>query len=243
MRARDGRGRVQGVTRRSLLGGKGANLAEMSGHRPAGAAGFHDQHRSLHPLLCQQPGQDVSTPDLKVPPWPMASAPYRTISTKDAHFGDPGGSAAGVGAVGRARVDARDDGYRAQSRASTMHTVGRPGHGLTGDARFAWDSATGGFIQMYSDVVLGLDHHRSSRKCAGRSIKGPDNGCRVGRRYRDAGMNIGRHMVALYTRRSLPKRNWASPFPQDVHEQLWGAIAAVFDSHGIQRSRATSIAG
>lgn len=36
---------------RNLLGGKGANLAEMTKNRPSGPAGFHRHHRGLHPLL------------------------------------------------------------------------------------------------------------------------------------------------------------------------------------------------
>ena len=40
---------------RNLLGGKGANLAEMASHRPAGPAGFHPHHRGLHRVLRQRP--------------------------------------------------------------------------------------------------------------------------------------------------------------------------------------------
>ena len=36
---------------RNLLGGKGANLAEMTKTRSSGAAGLHRLHRGLHPLL------------------------------------------------------------------------------------------------------------------------------------------------------------------------------------------------
>ena len=39
---------------KNLLGGKGANLAEMTQSRPAGAAGLHHHHRGLHLLLRQQ---------------------------------------------------------------------------------------------------------------------------------------------------------------------------------------------
>ena len=40
---------------KNLLGGKGANLAEMTQHRPARAGRLHDHHRSLHLLLRPQP--------------------------------------------------------------------------------------------------------------------------------------------------------------------------------------------
>ena len=36
---------------RNLLGGKGANLAEMTNLGLPGAPGLHRHHRSLHPLL------------------------------------------------------------------------------------------------------------------------------------------------------------------------------------------------
>ena len=54
-----GNGKADGDGKmKPLLGGKGANLAEMTPHRPAGAAGFHDHHGSLHVLLREQ--TDVS---------------------------------------------------------------------------------------------------------------------------------------------------------------------------------------
>jgi hypothetical protein len=65
-------------------------------------------------------------------------------------------AAAGLGALRRARLDAGHDGHGAQPRPQR-----RDGEGLaaaSGDARFAWDSYRR-FIQMYSDVVLGVDHH------------------------------------------------------------------------------------
>ena len=50
-----GDGKAEGrAEMRNLLGGKGANLAEMSEPRPAGAAGLHHHHRGLHLLLRQQ---------------------------------------------------------------------------------------------------------------------------------------------------------------------------------------------
>ena len=36
---------------RELLGGKGANLAEMTGSRSSRSAGLHHFHRGLHPVL------------------------------------------------------------------------------------------------------------------------------------------------------------------------------------------------
>jgi pyruvate, orthophosphate dikinase len=64
-------------------------------------------------------------------------------------------SAAGLGPLRRAGVDAGHDGHGAQPRPQRRDGGGLAG--AAGDARFAWDSYRR-FIQMYSDVVLGLDH-------------------------------------------------------------------------------------
>jgi pyruvate, orthophosphate dikinase len=68
-------------------------------------------------------------------------------------FGDAGRPAAAVGALRRARLDARHDGHHPQPRPQRR---GRGGPGAkSGNERFAWDSYRR-FIQMYGDVVMGL---------------------------------------------------------------------------------------
>jgi pyruvate,orthophosphate dikinase len=112
------------------------------------------------------------------------------------------------------------------------------------DERFAYDSYRR-FIQMYSDVVLGIEHHEFEflLEC-----------------YKDA------HGLALDT--DLGAEDWkeliesykakveelaGTPFPQSPKEQLWGAIGAVFGSwmnpraityrclHGIPESWGTAV--
>ena len=73
-------------------------------------------------------------------------------------FGDPQQPAAGLGALRRARLDAGHDGHRAQSRPQRRRRS-RRWPKTSGDARFAYDSYRR-FIQMYSDVVLGVEHHQ-----------------------------------------------------------------------------------
>ncbi len=97
----------------------------------------------------------------------------------------------------------------------------------SGDRRFAYDSYRR-FITMYSDVVLGvghehfeelLDHHKERQ-----------------------GYNLDTDLTAddwadlteRYKKRVLEERG--EPFPQDPHEQLWGAIGAVFGSWMNQRA-------
>jgi pyruvate,orthophosphate dikinase len=98
----------------------------------------------------------------------------------------------------------------------------------SGDARFAWDSYRR-FIQMYSDVVLGLDHGLFEEALEiAKDAKGF---------YGDTEMQAEdwRALVAEYQR--IVEAELGQPFPQDVHEQLWGAIAAVFDSWDSDRAK------
>ncbi|KQN25626.1 pyruvate phosphate dikinase [Sphingomonas sp. Leaf33] len=99
---------------------------------------------------------------------------------------------------------------------------------VSGDARFAWDSYRR-FIQMYSDVVLELDHSRFEEAL---EIAKEDNGY-----YLDTDMTADdwRKLVAEY--KALVEELWGKPFPQDVHDQLWGAIGAVFGSWQSERAK------
>jgi len=92
---------------------------------------------------------------------------------------------------------------------------------LSGDRRFAYDSYRR-FITMYSDVVLGFEHHHfedildTFKDSQGYSLDtdlSADDWVDLVGRYKDA--------VA---------RETGHDFPQDPHDQLWGAIGAVFSS-------------
>jgi pyruvate,orthophosphate dikinase len=98
----------------------------------------------------------------------------------------------------------------------------------SGDARFAWDSYRR-FIQMYSDVVLGLDHGAFEEAL---EIAKEDRGF-----YLDTDMSAEdwQGLVAEY--KKLVQKQWGKPFPQDVNEQLWGAISAVFGSWQSERAK------
>src|SRR4051794_36430336 len=91
----------------------------------------------------------------------------------------------------------------------------------SGDARFAYDSYRR-FIQMYSDVVLGLDHENFEE------ILEDEKG-RLGIEY-DTEFSAAqwRNIVNLY--KAKVEEELDRPFPQAPHEQLWGAIGAVFSS-------------
>jgi len=98
----------------------------------------------------------------------------------------------------------------------------------SGDARFAWDSYRR-FIQMYSDVVLGLDHHLFEDAL---EIAKEDNGF-----YTDVEMESEHWQALVGEYRAIVERELGRPFPQDPAEQLWGAIAAVFDSWDSDRAK------
>ncbi|SDA11373.1 pyruvate, phosphate dikinase [Sphingomonas sp. NFR15] len=205
---------------RNLLGGKGANLAEMA------------------------------SIGLPVPPG-------FTISTEMCtRYYDEGGRfpqslrdevAAGIahieGVTGKSFGDAADPllvSVRSGARASMpgmMDTVLNLGlndqtvEGLaatSGDARFAWDSYRR-FIQMYSDVVLELDHGAFEEAL---EIAKEDNGY-----FLDTDLTADdlRKLVTEY--KALVEQQWGKPFPQDVHDQLWGAVGAVFGSWQSERAK------
>ncbi len=98
----------------------------------------------------------------------------------------------------------------------------------SGDARFAWDSYRR-FIQMYADVVLELDHGAFEEAL---EIAKEDQGY-----YLDTELSADdlRALVAEYKR--LVEAEWGKPFPQDVHDQLWGAVGAVFGSWESDRAK------
>ncbi len=98
----------------------------------------------------------------------------------------------------------------------------------SGDERFAWDSYRR-FIQMYADVVLDVDHGLFEEAL---EIAKEDKGL-----YNDTEM-LAEDWQALVEQFKLIVRNQLGyDFPQDVSVQLWGAIAAVFDSWDSDRAK------
>jgi pyruvate, orthophosphate dikinase len=98
----------------------------------------------------------------------------------------------------------------------------------SGNARFAYDSYRR-FIQMYADVVLGvdqgvfediLDNHKNLN---GHSLD------------TDLTAEDWQDVIAEY--RAAVERETGNPFPQDTGEQLWGAIGAVFGSWHNDRAK------
>ncbi len=89
------------------------------------------------------------------------------------------------------------------------------------DTRFAWDSYRR-FIQMYGSVVLGVDSHRFEEIIEQTKL---DTGV-----TEDTQLSAGDWQTVIAGYRRMVAEETGKPFPQDPEEQLWGAIGAVFGS-------------
>jgi len=98
----------------------------------------------------------------------------------------------------------------------------------SGDKRFAYDSYRR-FIQMYSDVVLGVGHHlfedilENYRNLNGHAL--------------DTDLKADDWVEVIEAYKGCIEEELDEPFPQDIHAQLWGAIAAVFGSWETARAK------
>lgn len=92
---------------------------------------------------------------------------------------------------------------------------------LSGDRRFAYDSYRR-FITMYSDVVLGFEHHHfeeildTFKDSQGYTL--------------DTDLSADEWVELVGKYKDAVARETGKDFPQDPHDQLWGAIGAVFSS-------------
>jgi pyruvate,orthophosphate dikinase len=205
---------------KTLLGGKGANLAEMASIGLPVPPGF-----TIATTMCTRYYEDGQTfPDSLRDEVATGIAHIEGITGK--RFGDEADPLL-VSVRSGARV----------SMPGMMDTVLNLGlndatvEGLakvSDDPRFAWDSYRR-FIQMYSDVVLELDHGRFEEAL---EIAKEDRGY-----YLDTDLTADdwRALVAQY--KDIVVELWGKPFPQDVHDQLWGAIGAVFGSWQADRAK------
>ncbi len=91
----------------------------------------------------------------------------------------------------------------------------------TGNERFAYDSYRR-FIQMYSDVVLEVDHYYFEEM--------------LEQKKRDRDIELDTELTAQDLKELVSEykakvaEELGTPFPDDVNAQLWGAIQAVFNS-------------
>jgi pyruvate, orthophosphate dikinase len=115
----------------------------------------------------------------------------------------------------------------------------------TNNPRFAWD-AYRRFVAMYSEVVLGvkrehfdaiLDEERRAlakeRKLDPRSIQGEE----LKRVIPDSELDTKQLQELVAKGKAIVLKQLGKPFPDDVREQLWGAIGAVFESWNNTRAQ------
>jgi pyruvate,orthophosphate dikinase len=202
-----------------LLGGKGANLAEMASLGLPVPPGF-----TITTEVCTYfYGNKRSYPDDLKPQVEAALAEVE--KAVGAKFGD---------AKNPLLVSVRS-GARA-SMPGMMDTVLNLGLNdqtveglakLSGDPRFAYDSYRR-FIQMYSNVVLGIDHHHFEEILSNHK---DDHGYSV-----DTEMTAEDWQAVVKDYKAEVEKTQKKPFPQQAGEQLWGAIGAVFESWMNQRA-------
>ncbi|MFM5923404.1 MAG: pyruvate, phosphate dikinase, partial [Novosphingobium sp.] len=205
---------------KTIVGGKGANLAEMAGIGLPVPPGFTITTEECVRYLAE--GSDFSD-GLRAD---VAAALTHIERATGKRFGDAANPLL-VSVRSGARV----------SMPGMMDTVLNLGlntgtvQGLaasSGDERFAWDSYRR-FIQMYSDVVLGIDHHLFEDAL---EIAKEDAGY-----YADVEMQAEDWQRIVKEYEGIVAAELGRPFPQDPSEQLWGAIRAVFDSWDSDRAK------
>lgn len=209
-----GDGRAEGkANMRDLLGGKGANLAEMANLGLPVPPGF-----TIPTSVCT-----YFYANGKTYPKDLKSQVEKALVTVGKIAGKTFGDAknpllVSVRSGGRASMPGMmDTVLNLGLNDTTVEALAN----LSGDRRFAYDSYRR-FITMYSDVVLGFEHHHfedildTYKDSKGYSLDtelSADDWVDLVGRYKEA--------VA---------RETGEDFPQDPHAQLWGAIGAVFSS-------------
>jgi pyruvate,orthophosphate dikinase len=204
---------------RDLLGGKGANLAEMAKLGLPVPPGF-----TITTEVCSffYANAKIYPKELKEA---VEKALARVGALTDRVFGDPRNPLlVSVRSGARASMPGMMD---------TVLNLGLNDESVktlaasSGDERFAYDSYRR-FIQMYSNVVLEIDHHNFEEILEGRKD-----------RYgylldTDLSAEDWRAIIAEY--KAKVEEETGKPFPQDPRDQLWGAIGAVFSSWMNQRA-------
>ncbi|WP_421824418.1 pyruvate, phosphate dikinase [Flagellimonas oceanensis] len=205
---------------KNLLGGKGANLAEMSRIGIPVPPGF-----TITTEVCTQYNEEGRESVINRIEPEVRAAITQIEETMGAIFGDDENPLL-ISVRSGARV----------SMPGMMDTVLNLGLNdesikgvikMTGNERFAWDSYRR-FIQMYSSVVMGLkpeskddldpfeeiiDHLKDKRRIE-----------------QDTQFTVQDLQDLVYDFKDIVKKRTGKPFPNNPWDQLWGAIAAVFDS-------------
>ena len=204
---------------RDLLGGKGANLAEMARIGLPVPPGF-----TISTDVCSEFDQNN-----QILPVPVQDQVRQGLTATGALVGAEFGSVAApllVSVRSGARVSM-------PGMMDTVLNLGLNDETVLGlsekskDRRFAFDSYRR-FIQMYASVVLNVDHDLFEDILE--TFKG------LNALAKDTDLEAGHWEEVIQLYKDLVVEHSGAPFPQDVYDQLWGAIGAVFLSWHSRRA-------
>lgn len=198
---------------KNILGGKGANLAEMTSLGIPVPPGF-----TISTEVCTHFYENGT----KLPDW-VKPAVEKAMAKVEAKIGKKFGNA------GDPLLVSVRSGARA-SMPGMMDTILNLGlndqtvEGLakaSGNQRFAWDSYRR-FLQMFSDVVMGMNG--SMLEVTLEDLKA-DKGY-----HDDTELTVDDLKLLVRKFKDLVKSTTGQAFPTDPWEQLWAAVSAVFRS-------------
>jgi pyruvate,orthophosphate dikinase len=216
-----GNGHAEGKAEmKNLLGGKGANLAEMNLIGVPVPPGF-----TITTEVCNEYFEEGHDKVVAILKSDVEAALAKVEQLMNSKFGD----------VSNPLLVSVRSGARA-SMPGMMDTILNLGlndkvvEGLvakTGNPRFVWDSYRR-FVQMYGDVVLGM-------KPADKNEQDPFEVIIDGVKEKkgvklDTELEVDDLKTLVSAFKAAVQAQTGRSFPDDAYEQLWGAICAVFDS-------------
>ncbi|PZQ64050.1 MAG: pyruvate, phosphate dikinase [Phenylobacterium zucineum] len=198
---------------KNLLGGKGANLAEMSALGLPVPPGFTVTTEACVHYYANDRAYPADLKDQ------VAAGLKKVEEITGKRFGDPANPLlVSVRSGARASMPGMmDTVLNLGLNDETVEGLAK----LSGDRRFAFDSYRR-FIQMYSNVVLDLDHHMFEEIL-------DDHKDRLDVHV-DTGLTAENWEAVVADYKAAVQSELGKPFPQDPNEQLWGAVGAVFAS-------------
>ncbi len=223
-----GNGQAEGrVDMKNLLGGKGANLAEMNLIGVPVPAGF-----TITTEVCTEYNQKGREAVVELMKAEVEAGVAATEKVMNAKFGSTGEAFPLLLSV---RSGAR------VSMPGMMNTVLNLGMNddavkilaeKSGNERFAWDSYRR-FIQMYGDVVMGVEAEKGEHDPfeVEMDLVKEAKGYSSDTEFTAEDL---KNIVSLF--KTVVKVKTGKEFPTNPWDQLWGAVCAVFDSWNTERA-------
>jgi pyruvate, orthophosphate dikinase len=214
-----GQGRADGTAAmKEVLGGKGAGLAEMTNLGIPVPPGF-----TIAATVCGTYLEMQQFPPRLRPQAEAALQRLETVTGKQ--FG---------GATNPLLVSVRSG--AALSMPGMMETILNLGlneatvaglERLSGNPAFAWDSYRR-FVQMYGGVVFDVPKRRFEERL--------DESKRAAGVARDIDLPVAEFQALVRDYKAIIRDATGREFPEEPMDQLWGAIAAVFESWNTRRA-------